>query len=61
MRLLLFRGLFKSFINSTGYIVSDDGTISTLEGHINPHIGTCTHNATYLPDYMESHLKISYL
>jgi len=39
--------------------VSDDGTSSTLEGHINPHIGT--NDATYLPDYMESHLNISYL
>lgn len=37
--------------------MSDDGTSSALEGHINPHI--CTHEATYLPDYMESHLKIS--
>lgn len=39
--------------------MSDDGTSSTLEGHINPHIGT--HDAMYLPDCMEPHLKISYL
>jgi len=47
MRLLLFRGLFKSFVNSTGHMVSDDGTSSTLEGRINPHIGTHDYQITW--------------